>query len=47
MNLLFDLQQEHETTLVLVTHDEILASRCKRSVRMIDGCLREVKGAGS
>ena len=41
MNLLFDLQQEHGTTLVLVTHDEILASRCKRSVRMIDGCLRE------
>jgi putative ABC transport system ATP-binding protein len=41
MNLLFDLQQEHGTTLVLVTHDEILASRCKRSVRIIDGCLRE------
>ena len=41
MNLLFDLQQEHGTTLVLVTHDEILASRCKRSVIMIDGYLRE------
>ena len=47
MNLLFDLQQEHGTTLVLVTHDEILASRCERSVRMIDGCLREENGAGS
>ena len=47
MNLLFDLQQEHGTTLVLVTHDEILASRCKRSVRMIDGCLREENEADS
>ena len=47
MNLLFDLQQEHGTTLVLVTHDEILASRCERSVRMIDGCLREENGADS
>ena len=47
MNLLFDLQQEHGTTLVLVTHDEILASRCERSVRMIDGCLREENGSGS
>jgi len=45
MNLLFDLQQEHGTTLVLVTHDEILASRCERSVRMIDGCLREENGS--
>ena len=47
MNLLFDLQQEHGTTLVLVTHDEILASRCERSVRMIDGCLREENRADS
>lgn len=44
MNLLFDLQQEHNTTLVLVTHDETLASRCHRSVHMLDGQLKEFRG---
>jgi putative ABC transport system ATP-binding protein len=44
MNLLFDLQKEHGTTLVLVTHDEALASRCHRSIEMIDGRLRENAG---
>ena len=37
MDLLFSLQQEHGTTLVLVTHDESLASRCNRSIQMLDG----------
>ena len=37
MDLLFSLQQEHGTTLVLVTHDESLASRCHRSIQMLDG----------
>lgn len=41
MNLLFELQQEHGTTLVLITHDELLATRCGRSVKMIDGILHE------
>ena len=44
MDLLFDLQKEHGTTLVLVTHDEALASRCDRSVHMIDGQLQEPTG---
>jgi len=44
MNLLFDLQEEHNTTLVLVTHDETLASRCHRSVHMLDGQLKEFRG---
>ena len=39
MELLFGLQQEHGTTLVLVTHDETLAARCHRSIKMTDGCL--------
>lgn len=41
MNLLFELQQEHGTALVLITHDELLATRCGRSVKMIDGILHE------
>ena len=44
MSLLFDLQEEHGTTLVLVTHDETLASRCHRSVHMIDGQFKELAG---
>ena len=44
MDLLFSLQKEHGTTLVLVTHDETLASRCNRSVQMIDGRMMETTG---
>ncbi len=42
MDLLFNLQEEHGTTLVLVTHDEALAARCDRSVQMVDGRLQEM-----
>jgi putative ABC transport system ATP-binding protein len=36
-DLLFALNREHGTTLVLVTHDVSLASRCERSLRLADG----------
>ena len=39
MELLFDLQREQGTTLVLVTHDERLAERCGRQLTMADGRL--------
>jgi putative ABC transport system ATP-binding protein len=45
MDLLFALQQEHNTTLVLVTHDETLATRCDRSIHMLDGQLAKPSGA--
>jgi putative ABC transport system ATP-binding protein len=44
MDLLFSLQKEHGTTLVLVTHDETLASCCNRSIQMIDGRVMEATG---
>jgi len=47
MDLLFALQEEHDTTLVLVTHDDALASRCHRSVEMIDGRLAQGPGGSS
>lgn len=40
MDLLFDLQQQQGTTLILVTHDQGLAGRCSRSIRMADGQLQ-------
>jgi putative ABC transport system ATP-binding protein len=37
IRLLFDMNREYGTTLVLVTHDEQLASRCQRVVRLAGG----------
>jgi len=40
IELLFALNREQATTLVLVTHDEALADYCKRRVRLDAGRLR-------
>jgi putative ABC transport system ATP-binding protein len=40
-DLLFSLNREHGTTLVLVTHDPELAARCDRRLRLVNGELRE------
>ena len=43
-NLLFDLNQSQGITLIIVTHDEDLAARCNRKIRMRDGkIIEEVK----
>ncbi|WP_156495263.1 ATP-binding cassette domain-containing protein, partial [Oleiphilus sp. HI0128] len=39
---LFSLNSQLGTTLVLVTHDEQLAKRCARTVRMSDGQVKEL-----
>jgi putative ABC transport system ATP-binding protein len=39
MDLLFELNAQHGTTLVLVTHDERLAARCGRILRLAAGRL--------
>lgn len=41
IDLLFELNLEKNATLVLVTHDEALASRCSRTVRLDEGRLVE------
>jgi len=38
-DLLFDRAQAAGATLVMVTHDEALARRCRRIVRLADGRL--------
>lgn len=37
IDLLFELNQAHATTLVLVTHDEALAKRCQRIIELEAG----------
>ena len=39
MDLLFDLRAKYGTTLVLITHDPALASRCERQVHVADGVI--------
>ena len=41
IELLFDLNREQHTTLILVTHDPHLAERCQRQLELIDGQLVE------
>ncbi|MQL47957.1 MULTISPECIES: putative ABC transporter ATP-binding protein YbbA [Photorhabdus] len=42
-DLLFSLNRDYATTLILVTHDSQLAARCQRCLRLVDGKLREEK----
>jgi len=37
IRLLFEMNREYGTTLILVTHDEQLASRCQRALRLVAG----------
>jgi putative ABC transport system ATP-binding protein len=37
MDLLFTLRERHGTTLMLITHDPLLATRCDRQVHLADG----------
>ena len=45
IDLLFDLNREFETTLVLVTHDVRLARRCDRTVCLTGGRIDEGPGS--
>lgn len=42
-DMLFELNRESETTLVLVTHDLVLAKRCERQLLMDSGELSEAR----
>jgi putative ABC transport system ATP-binding protein len=42
IDLLFELNQEHGTTLILVTHDESLTRRCDRCFRLTQGRLEQI-----
>ncbi len=39
IQLLFELNEEHDTALILVTHDETLTERCQRKFQLAEGAL--------
>ncbi len=39
VDLLFELNLENKTTLILVTHDHSLAARCQRTIQLDAGCM--------
>jgi len=39
IDLLFELNLENLTTLILVTHDHALAARCQRTIQLDAGCM--------
>ncbi|WP_241674554.1 ABC transporter ATP-binding protein [Candidatus Methylobacter oryzae] len=41
IDLLFELNLENKTTLILVTHDQALAARCQRTIRLDSGRIVE------
>ena len=45
IELIFELNRERGTTLILVTHDDALAARCDRVLHMQGGVLREARTA--
>src|SRR5689334_13803605 len=45
VNLMFDLNREHRTTLLLVTHDEAIAVRCGRRLSLTGGKLAHAQYA--
>lgn len=47
IDLLFRLQAEHGTTLMLITHDPQLARRCERQVKLLDGLIVGDVGNGA
>ncbi|MEX1154470.1 ABC transporter ATP-binding protein [Parvibaculum sp.] len=43
ISLMFDLHTRKGTTLILITHDEALAARCDRVIRLRDGLVESVE----
>ena len=46
MDLLFELHDRLNTTLVLITHQQELAERCHRVVELVDGLITSDNGVG-
>jgi len=40
-DLILELNRSRKTTMIIVTHNETLASRLGKTIRMVDGFIRE------
>ncbi len=40
IDLMFGMVERHQSTLILVTHAPEIATRCDRTIRLVDGCLQ-------
>ncbi|MDZ4381202.1 MAG: ABC transporter ATP-binding protein [Parvibaculum sp.] len=47
IELMFDLHKRKGATLVLITHDEALAARCHRIVRLRDGLIESIEAGAA
>ena len=47
IELMFDLHARKGTTLVLITHDEALAARCDRVIRLRDGLVESIEAGAA
>ncbi|ABS63013.1 ABC transporter related [Parvibaculum lavamentivorans DS-1] len=47
IELMFDLHTRKGTTLVLITHDEELAARCDRVIRLRDGLVESIEAGAA
>ena len=47
IDLVFSLNREHATTILLVTHDEAVAAHCHRRLHLAAGQLRDDSGPGA
>jgi putative ABC transport system ATP-binding protein len=45
IDCLFEQRARQDTTLLLITHDESLAERCARRIRLADGTIAEDRTA--
>jgi putative ABC transport system ATP-binding protein len=41
VDLMFELNRERGTTLILVTHDETISSRCTRQIKLVGGKIED------
>ena len=46
IDLMFEMSDHQDVTLMLITHDPVLAQRCRRVVRLEDGNIVEDKASG-
>lgn len=47
IDLMFSLNESHQTTLIMVTHDPSLAARCDRCIEIEDGMILNERHSGS